>query len=374
MFKGHNQGVNNYVDAPAYRAKTYPDQAWEQAVDLGMNCIQFTGGPEGNFWHVQLNENHPYGRTYNSDWAENLEAFLAKAASYGIKVVMHGMGSYYGTCLGFVPPMYNYNPNDPDGNPLKYISLTEAERLLDKLAGDNSLGHNFLTDPRVAWWSPINEARMNLDYVKDWTVNLLRMIKERGGKTSVCINDGAHPYSESFPYIIPIIGNYIDYLQAHCYNDACIHACTDGGSGVDMYPLAYAEFAHDFEAMMAGRGSFRKDQVMLTEFGCGHGTYSWHGGTDTLTKQQQADYIKAAFDAAKAYGIENVFYHETIWIRPWPEHMFGFGFVNYDGAITNQLAYNAYAAAMLQPVSLPFHDDFVDLTKWTPVKGTWTIK
>ena len=382
MFKGQNQGVNHYVDSPAYRAKPYPDQAWDQAIALGMNCIQFGGGQEGNVLHCQLNENHPYGRAYDSDWASSLEAFLAKAASYGIKVVFHSMGSYYGTNLGFVPPMHNYSTNAPDGNPWKYQSLAELEVLLNKLAGNNSLGKNFLTDSRIAWWSPINEARMNLGYVKDWTVGMLRMLKERGAKTSVCVNDGAHHYWETFPYIIPIIGDYIDYLQAHDYQSDLVIVPTRNDPTADLYTLSYNAFLDHLTVMADGRGGFPLDHVMLTETGMGHRSNGlpWHyhrEGDFWQTKQQQADYIKGCFDAAKTVGLTNIFYHETIWMRPYPtDTTWGFGFVNYDGSMTNQLAYDVYKAATLEPVvplPLPFHDDFVDLSKWTQLKGIWGI-
>ena len=352
--KGINQGINHLKKISstypkAYAAKPTPDHAWIQMQDLGINSIQIGGGQEGNVSRIQLNPNHPYGRGYNPDWATNLEWILSKAESYGMKIVFHSMGSYWGTSLGIVAPMNNYSLKDPKGNTLKYTPLDDVETLLNQLAGDNSLAHNFLTDPRILWWCPINEARMNIDYVRNWTVQVLRMLHERGAKTSVCVNDGAHTYSESFPYIIPIIGDYVDYLQAHCYNPACIHACTEGGSATDMYALAYADFDHDFKAMINGRGKFPISHLFLTEFGCGFGTYKWHGGTDTITKQQQADYIKAAFDAAKTNGITAVFYHEHIDIHPEPTS-YGFGFVDYDGKISNQLAYDSFKNAQLNGV------------------------
>lgn len=360
MFKGISVGAQHIRDSTCYRAKAYPDQAWHQMRDLGLNCIHVGGGQEGNKLHCQLNEHHPYGRAYDANWAENLEALLSKATSYGMKVVFHTMGSYYGTTLGFVAPMFNYSLNAPDGLPYKYVSLADAEVLLDKLAGNNALGHNFITDPRIAWWSPINEARLDIGYVREWTVGMLSMIKTRGGKTSVCVDNGVQPYYKAFPDIIPIIGDYIDYLQAHDYQERTVINPTRNDPTADVYTLSYNAYVHDMQYMLDTRGGFPIRNVMLTEWGMGHRSdgipwYYHSSGEFWHTKQQQADYIRGCFDAGKSVGFSNILYLEIMWGHPYPAvSTWGFGFINYDGTMTNQLAYDSFKAAAVAKIYYMF--------------------
>jgi len=313
-----------------------PDYAWKLLKDLGINVIQIAGGTAGNVLHVQMNENHPYGRAYDSDWAQNLEKFLAKADSYGIKVVFHDMGSIYGNLMGIVAPMGHYTRLD------NYTSIEDSLLLIDKLGGNNELGKNFISDPRIAFWSPINEARLDCVDVRDWTIAVLRRIKHYGGKTSVCVNDGEHRYVDSFPYIIPWIGDYVDFLQAHRYQVETVQNVCSKGSSANMYVPIYEAYSRDFESMVEGKGSFSIDQVMLTEFGCGNGAWEELGRNITTTEHQQADYLRAVFDACEKYGITKVFYHSPINFR---SDVRTFGFVNYNGSIAHE-PYDQFNSAL----------------------------
>lgn len=333
--KGANMPANQLVVESSNWPEAYwsfpeTDYAWKKLRDLGVKVIQVGGGTEGNVLHIQANENHPWGRAYDPDWTQNLDKFLAKADSYGIKVVFHTMGSTYGTNLGVVAPMYNYERVNP------YSSVENALVVIDKLGGNNALKKNFFVDPRVAWWSPINEARLDYQDVRDWTIAVLQRIRMYGGKTSVCVNDGQHAYYETFPYIIPIIGQYVDYLQAHVYLEKVLVASSNN-PGYDMYTNAYNGFSKAFQSMVNGKGSFSLDKIMVTEIGCGSGTWTSHMGTQITTVHQQAEYIRAAFDAAKEYGISKIIYHEPFCGL----NNRGFGFVNVDGTIVQE-PYNVF--------------------------------
>ncbi|MDH5689927.1 MAG: hypothetical protein OEY81_00665 [Candidatus Bathyarchaeota archaeon] len=338
IIKGVNIGANHLVAESstwpkAYWVKPEPDFTWKQLQDLGVNVMHVGGGQEGNVWHIQANENHPYDREYDADWAENLDSFLAKADSYGIKVIFHTMGSHWGVGLGIVAPMHNYRRVDP------YSSIPNALAVVDKLGGNNILTKNFFVDDRVLWWTPINEARIDYgeyDDVRVWAVAVLQRIKEYGGETSVCVNDGSHTYPYTFPYIIPMIGEYVDYLQAHSYNHPELAAVCEQGPDADVYQPLYAKFSQDFEAMANGHGPFDLDQIVFTEFGCGNGDWSgvlasgYYGTTLFTTQHQQADYMRAAFDAAKKYGITKLFWHDPVQFGTDDR---GFGFIEYDGTI-----------------------------------------
>jgi len=345
--KGASQGSNHLVFTSstypkAYWEKPEPDWTWKTFKDLGINVLHVSCGQEGNVLRIQANENHPWGHSFNSDWAQNLDSFLAKADSYGIKVVFHSMGNKWGNLLGVVPPMNAYKYVEP------YSGIPNALIVIDKLGGNNGLEKNFFKDPRVLWWCPINEARIDDPTIRDWLLAVLKRIKDYGGTTSVCVNDGKHRYSETFPYILPIIGDYVDYLQAHCYNPDIIHQCTNGGPSVDMYPLSYQAFMEDCQSMIAGRGSFPKEKLLITECGCGQGTYTWHGGTDSTTVKQQADYIKGAFDACRDAGIGGLMYWDIIWMYPKTDSRYtqAFGFISWEGTISYE-PYTAFKEAEL---------------------------
>jgi len=323
----------------AYGGYPIPDYAWIRLKDLGITLIQVEGGPEGNVLHIQANENHPYGCPYDPDWAENLDSFLSKADSYGIKVVFHEMGNQWGTSLGILAPM------ECEERVTRYTSVSESLRIIDKLGGDNALHKNFIADPRIAWWSPINEARVDgpeYSDVRDWTVQLLQRIKNYGGKTSVCVNNfvygdvRVHDYSQTFPQVISTIGQYVDYLQAHVYCPDLWEAASNNPN-YDMYTNAFNEFSTVFQSMINGRGSYSIDKLMLSEFGCGYGNWWDFRGPITTTAHQQAMYIEACFDAAKECGIEIICYHEPFISSTYRS----FGFIEPDGTI-NQESYIAF--------------------------------
>jgi len=340
--KGCSQGANHLVSTSptypkAYWAKPEPDWTWKTLEDLRINVLHLSCGQEGNVLHIQANENHPWGYKYDQDWAQNLDRLLEKADSYNIKIVFHSMGNKWGNLLGVVAPMNAYKYRT------RYSSISNALVVIDKLGGNNELKKNFFKDPRVLWWCPINEAHIDDLTIRDWLLAVLKRIKSYGGTASVCVNDGKHRYSEAFPYILPVIGEYVDYLQAHCYNPKIIYQCTNGGPSVDMYPLSYQAFMEDCQSMIAGRGSFPKEKLFITECGCGQGTYKWHAGTDSTTVKQQADYIRGAFDACRDAGIGGLMYWDIIYMRPKTDSRYtqSFGFISWEGEISYE-PYNAF--------------------------------
>lgn len=352
LFQTSSTYPNAYWNLPS------ADYAWAMLRDAGVNLIQITGGTEGNIMKIQNSYNHPPDPNgnpvaYNDLWAENLEAILAKAASYGMKCNFHVMGSHWGTQMGIVAPVYNASPVSP------YTSLSEALIVVDRLGGNNSLGKNFLADSRIGWWSPINESKINSEYayVLDWLVPILQKIRSYGGKTSVCVYadpvEQHEVYIHSIQNVIPLIGDYVDYLQAHDYqHDVVSQWITQDPSG-SIYQAMFQQFDSDFAYIQANRGSFPSDRVFITEYGCGNGTWDgllanypfpsgpW-GALITMSQQQQADYVLAGIDAAKKNGIKGLSYHSPINMSASPH---SFGFIEYNGIIDT--AYNTFASAVI---------------------------
>jgi len=50
----------------------------------------------------------------------------------------------------------------------------------------------------------------------------------------------------------------------------------------------------------------------------------------------------------------------------------GMNLANMDG--TARPAFYEMASRIIPPTTLPFHDNFIDLSKWLPVAGTWSVK
>jgi hypothetical protein len=125
-------------------AANYYANSWQLLKDLGVNWIRVHGGVEGDVNHFDM-------KNYPDDWAQNLDYFLAEADSHGVKVSFETLGSPYGTLFGIRSPGYS------DGSdPTAYTPISEAKAMIDQLAGNNSLGHNFIADPRVLGWVTSN--------------------------------------------------------------------------------------------------------------------------------------------------------------------------------------------------------------------------
>lgn len=357
--KGANVPGQQFVSVSDTKPNGYwqfpePDMAWKLMKDVGMSHLFFGGGQEGNVLNIMMNPDHPYyPQAYNPHWAVALDNFLAKGAGYGFKMAFHVMGSHWGTCLGFVAPMQNFDYVNP------YTSIAEMEALLDQLGGDNELGHNFLADPRVPFWQPMNEAHLDDPMILEWLLAALRKIRSYGGKTTVCVNDQPsywedypeHTYAYCYPYIIPLIGNDVDYLQSHVYHWEVQAECTADPTK-DIYALTYNAFLPDFQAMRDRRGSFPLDRVILSEFACVNGTMDRGGtyGVITLTPHQQAEYLRGVFDAARATGITNLVYHEPIHIAVYPPtYNISVGFIDYNGTIFEE-PYNVYKFDFPAPI------------------------
>ena len=309
---GIRDNSGNAVQAPQVSSFPYANFAWDTLKDMGVNLINVGGGQEGNWLHICDSYNHPWGQSYDTYWAENLNAFLNKAHSYGMQVVFHLMGDHWGTLGGIVAPMEDRQVINP------YTSVSEALTVLSRM-GDptqNDMHMNFLNDSRVAFWQPINEA--NVVTYKSWIRSVLQGIRSYGGKTSVCVTAGS-AYWQSFPDVIVNIGDLVDYLQVHDFGEAAVEQVSSQGS--DMYTTAYNLFNQHFQYMVATKGSFSATQIFDMEVCCpvGANVHDVAGNPVTISGDQQTQFIRALFDAAKANGIGGVDYWQPIDQKSSPE-------------------------------------------------------
>jgi len=274
-------------------AHNYQPNAWHIIEDLGINVIRVWGGVEGNIWHINI-------KRYPDEWAQNLDAFLDECDRHGVKVVFHEMGNSWGTLFGIVPPPQGPGPYPP-------VSIEEAKAMIDQLAGNNSLRHNFITDPRVLGWRPSNERDISDPYVLQWNLEICDYIRSKGGKAWLASpRYGSWWSGEDFHITEPILRGHVDYLERHLY---------EVWDFVNICNKNYTQFYNYYKSvlqdhMIDGRGQFSVDQLILGEFGIWRGYGSDLGYSGSFTDEERQIYYRAVLDAARDVGVKNVMLHD----------------------------------------------------------------
>jgi len=198
------------------------------------------------------------------------------------------------------------SPGDTAG-PVPATPIDEAKAMIDQLAGDNSLGHNFIKDPRVVGWRTSNELNINDSEIYDWNIELCDYIRSKGGTvwiSSPTAGGGSDNYD--FHLTEPMLRGHVDYLEAHYYEvrDYVLYCNKD-------YTTFYNWYKNVLQnKMVSGRGSFDLDHVILGEFGIWSGYGSDLGIEATFTDEERRDYYQAVLDAARDAGIKNVMLHD----------------------------------------------------------------
>ena len=292
-------------------ARSYFPNGWQLLKDAGVNWIRVSGGTEGDINHFNI-------RNYPNEWAQNLDNFLAQADSYGIKVSFASVGSAYGTLFGIRSPGYvgsEANGADPYG----YTPIDQAEAIIDQLAGNNSLHHNFIADPRVLGWVTSNEVyigpqtnsnpNLNGPFILQWNLQLLDYIHSKGGKawmaSPTTIRGSSAGYD--FAQTIPLIGGHVDYLEAHYYEEVTLlnnYVKPDGTYDWANFETYYRNRL--LTKMVNARGNFSLDNVLLGEFGMWVGQGNDFGLSTSFTAQDRTNYYQVVLDSAKAVGLKNV--------------------------------------------------------------------
>jgi hypothetical protein len=294
----------------------YPN-AWQLLTDLGVNWIRVSGGVEGDINHFNI-KNHP------DEWAQNLDSFLAEADSHGVKVSFVTLGNPYETLFGIRSPGYNFS-----SSPTAYTPMNEAKAIIDQLAGNNSLAHDFISDPRVLGWVTSNEVYIgpntnsnpNFDgpFILNWNLELCDYIRSKGGRAwmaSPTVTGSSDGYD--FAQIIPLIGGHVDFLEAHYYEEyELLNYYMKPDETYD-----WAGFENHYknlllDKMVNVRGNWSLDDIFLGEFGMWIDQGNDLGVVANFTAQDRNNYYQAVLSAARDAELMNVCQHEFFEQRVW---------------------------------------------------------
>jgi hypothetical protein len=301
------------------QARNYQPNAWSIIKDLGINVIRVWGGVEGDIWHLNIKEQ-------SNEWAQNLDAFLTEADSNGVKVIFHQMGDDWGTLFGITPPPQGGGPYPP-------VSIDEAKAMIDKLAGNNVLGHDFINDPRILGWRPSNERDITDPYVLQWSLEICDYIRSKGAKAWLASPRGQGGWwiGEDFHVTEPILREHVDYLERHLYE---IWDFNNLGKTYNDFYNYYTSVLQDH--MINGRGIFPVENLILGEFGIWRGYGEDCGYSGSFTDEERQTYYRAILDACKNVGIKNILFHDLFAqkIGPsWTEYETpNYGIVDVDGS------------------------------------------
>jgi len=328
-FQMHGASVTLNCFIP--QARNFQPRAWEIIKDLGINVLHVGGGTEGDIAHLNI-------RNYPNDWAQNLDAFLSEADNHGVKVYFSHLGSGYYTLFGIVSPgAFGPAPATP---------IDEAKAMIDKLAGDNPLKHNFITDPRVIGWRTSCEDDISDPAVLSWNLELCDYIRSKGGKVWIA-SPSYGSGSDYFDFALtePLLRGHVDYLEAHYYDEWEL---------MNRYNKDFNAFYTYYKNMLINkmvnvRGNYSIDQLILGEFGIWRGYTDGMGVIANFTDDDRRNYYQAVLDAARDAGIKNVLFFSLL-AEKYPDGTYeipNWGVVDVDGTyypLVTDIIRNAYAS------------------------------
>lgn len=289
---------------------------WKKMLqDLNFNCLRVGSGTSGDTWGLNLWD--------NPNWAENLNACLENMKEFF--VVWQCFDGQWASGFGIDDmnvgldrlPSFVSKTQQPDpwvktttswGQDIWRRDLTinnghDATReFLRKLAGNNSVGRNFLADPMFLGWAIGNECYIgngagNPTY--DWMIDAMQYIKSVGGKTIAnCPLYGVGGWNFSFKDTVPLFEGKADIMETHNYLLAEFIAA--GKTPTGFIPDIKAQLQNQID----NRGSFQKDNLFLGEMGIWGGAYQDFGLPQpyTFTTQDRINYFTGYFRALKELG------------------------------------------------------------------------
>jgi len=298
QIRGADLGLDMFFSGnPAYQPN-----AWQMLADLNINHIRCGPGWYGDVAGININS--------RSNWAQNLDNFLTHAASHGITLSFIAMG--YNSAIGQI----TYGS----------MSLSDAEILIDKLAGDtststsggrtfygNTLGHNFLTDPRVYVWTTSNEQDLSSQAARDWNLGLCDYIRNKGGRAEIAYARVAGDWDYHTTETGNLLYGHVDQVNYHEYGEYAYaqyfqKSLTRTWNGMTYYQW----WVNQFQDMLS-TPHFAADQIVLGEYGCWIGTGSNEGLSGvTFTNQDRLNIYNTVFAAAEATGFKNLIFHYVV--------------------------------------------------------------
>jgi hypothetical protein len=287
-----------YCPSLGWKPLSYQPNAWTILQDLGVNLIRVSGGSEGDVCHFNIDK-------YPSEWAQNLEDFLATANAHGIKVVFNSLGNQWGTLFGIVCPDIH---QDVIGTP-----IDKAKSMIDKLAGENALNHNFLIDERIPFWFVADEPDFNNPETRDWCIQILDYMRSKGARVAV-----SSPWNSSIPneypwlqrqdlhLFEPVLRGHVDYFSINIFSGHTM-AIRAQQSGTSVYQVVYDYFKDVLTRYFIDRrGSMPIENLILGSFGIQH-DYEWYRGEKIKVSDQTVrEYYQAVYQCARDLGIRNI--------------------------------------------------------------------
>lgn len=268
---------------------------------LGVNTLRLFSGGAGDVWHINMIKNP-------TTWAVNLESLLSTVNAAGFKCYFYSLGDAWGGELGI---------NDQAANIPATMDITTAKSYIDKLAGYNSLNHNFIADSRIAMWSVANEvdfgnpASPNSNYY--WTIGVCDYIRSYGGKTTVPSARVGEWGTIPIPQTEPMLRGHVDYLEMHYYGIWQLANWFSLGNNQYNWAGWKSWLKGGLQTIMNSRGSFSVDQVIMGEFGMWRGSGSGIGLTAySFTDQNRIGYYTNYFAALREVGFKNACFHVSI--------------------------------------------------------------
>ena len=277
---------------------------------LGVNTLRLQVGGEGDVWGTNMQN--------NANWAQNLDNLLSTVNAAGFKCFYYSLGTPWGGC---------YFGNDQASDISSIMSVATAKTYIDKLAGANSLNHNFITDPRIAVWSIGNEVNIgsssspNNNYY--WIIQIADYIRSKGGVVSIAAPIIDNNF-RSFTAQATLFKGHTDYFEIHSYEEYDL--VTYYKTGTNQYNWAgwktwLKTYVHQPAMNAAINAGFSASMVFIGEFGMWRGTYSDLGLSNyAFTDQNRIDYYTNYFAALKEVGIQNACFHTSFRDRnqiPW---------------------------------------------------------
>ncbi len=313
---------------------------------LGINTLRIEDGGEGRLG---------YNINLDANWAQNLMKVLDtinpdRTGTTGYKIYWQRLGDPYLANFGIND--YHRTPydgaNDGSGGS-GLMSIYTVRSMIDKLAGNNALGHNFITDPRIIAWSVGNEnlvgtsngyGGVNTNNVYSWLIQIMDYIRSKGGRV---IADAPYvdDWNSNLALTAPLFNGHADYMEIHHYG--VYELSRNYYYGNNQFNWAgwksYMQGYLSSQVNAANNVGFDSNHVFLGEFGI-FPAYNpdWNTGI-YWTQQTQADYYTNYFQVLDAVS-------SIKWTSPFCAFMSGayyYGFIAAPSGTTYP-AYNVIAA------------------------------
>ena len=173
----------------------------------------------------------------------------------------------------------------------------------DQLAGNNSSGHNLITDPRILGWVTSNELDVSNETILNWNLQVVDHIRSLGSKVMVASPNVSG--DNEFGVTLPLFNVNVDYVNIHSYLLSKFYNNSHIMDHTSFFTL-YKSYLETAVVQPTLQNGYSLNQVILGEFGLWIGPCSDQRIAANFTNEEKAVYYQAVLDAAKAEGTQNV--------------------------------------------------------------------